>query len=420
MNNRLFDDEWKAKKIKELNASYKDYTIRTKTAISSIGFKFSKPYIFNHNTRDEIKELEAKYVNKDLSNLNEYSCSVDEAKQTYYELLKEAKQNYYERTKQKIQTKDEKLRISAVINLNEHHTLKDVQRVAMKIQERFGVQVLQYAIHRDEGHYLKNSNDELIKDENGKAIWDMNLHAHIEFFALDKQGINRYKKRDWYKMGKELQDIAANELGMQRGKDYAKNNEKAPKGLNRRQYAAKKAMQDRQKAKIADLNQINSSLRASFKELGASRADYAKIEQDKKDLLEKIRANELSIKELRIWQEQSINELKKQKELNEILKDQNDNLKNQNQSLNAKNKDLEQENAFYKQSFDKAQQAIQKTQEMQSGNADIYEFIGQIAKKCASSDAFRREINSKIFDELSKDNKIVREFRQAWQRDRGR
>ena len=342
------------------------------------------------------------YALNELKELNSYSLSSNEAQNKFNELLNEARKNYFERTKQKIQTKDEKLRISAVININDNHTLADVERVAKKIEERFGIQVIQCAIHRDEGHFLKGANGEFILDECGNKIWDLNLHAHIEFFALDKNGINRYKKRDWYKMGKELQNIGASELGMERGKDYAKDGQKAPKGLNRKQYATKRAMEDRQKLKIKDLNAINNELREHLKQGGASRSDYAKLEQEKKDLLQKIKANELNFKELQAW---------KQKVYDEI-----ESLKKQNSSLESENSSLKNENSFYKENFAKAEQAIKSANEIKSKNADIYELLNAIAKKCASSLNFRNEMKNSIFDKLPKENTIVRELKNAYER----
>nr|WP_321427651.1 hypothetical protein [uncultured Campylobacter sp.] len=408
MKQRFFDDLFKARKVRQMNerkTAINNITLHTKIAKSNVNFAFSKPHIFYHNTRDEMPS----YALSELKELNSYSLSSDEAQNKFNELLAEARKNYYERTKQKIQTKDEKLRISAVININENHTLADVERVAKKIEEKFGIQVIQCAIHRDEGHFLKNENDEYVLDERGNRIWDLNLHAHIEFFALDKNGINRYKKRDWYKMGKELQDIGASELGMERGKNYAKSGQKAPKGLNRRQYATKRAIEDRQKVKIKDFNAINNELREHLKQSGANRSDYAKLEQEKKDLLQKIKANELSAKELQAWKQKVYDEI-------ESLRKQNSSLESENSSLKEQNSSLKNENSFYKENFAKAEQAIKSANEIQSKNADIYELLNAIAKKCANSLNFRNEMKSSIFDKLPKENTIVRELKNTYER----
>lgn len=274
--------------VRRVNLAYQNrgYKIVTKIAKANCGFRHFVSNQFDHNTRADMPNNAI----ESLQDFNKYSCSTKEAEQKFCDLLNEARQNYYDRTKQKIQVKDEKLRVSAVVNINEEHSLADIERVAKKIEQKYGLQVIQCAIHRDEGHFINN--------DDGSKTLDLNLHAHIEFFTLNKDGIYCYKKKDWYKMGKELQTLVADELKMERGKDYKALGQKAPKGLSHRQYAAKKAMDERAEAKIKDLTQINKELREQLKQNGANRADYAKLEQEIKELKEKIKAHELSKAEL--------------------------------------------------------------------------------------------------------------------------
>lgn len=84
--------------------------------------------------------------------------------------------------------------------------------------------------------------------------------------------------------------------------------------------------------------------------------------------------------------------------------------------MESENSSLKNENSFYKENFAKAEQAIKGANEIQSKNADIYEFLGAIAKKCASSLNFRSEMKNSIFDKLPKENKIVRELKNAYER----
>lgn len=348
------DDEWKIKRVriyyqKDNFTRYVKY--KSKIAKACINFAISKPYIFNHNTRDELEKFEAKYTFKEFEKWNEYSCSANEANTKFKELYDEAYDNYFARTKQKIQTKN--LRVSAVVNINENHTLKDLQELANKIEQKYGIQPIQIVIHRDEGHYLKDINGEYLKDENNDFIFDPNLHAHIEFFTLDKEGINRYKSKDRYKIHKELQTLVADELGMERGKDYAMLNERPPQHLNRQEYAKHKAIAERKAlkeqyqiqehrflkaelAKLKDVNEINKELREQLKQNGANRADYAKLEQEVNYYRQKIRDRELITKdELDKFKLDYLNKLDENMVKITKLENENKTIKEQNQTLQS-------------------------------------------------------------------------------------
>lgn len=374
------DDEWKIKRVriyyqKDNFTRYVKY--KSKIAKACINFAISKPYIFNHNTRDELEKFEAKYTFKEFEKWNEYSCSANEANVKFKELYDEAYDNYFARTKQKIQTKN--LRISAVVNINENHTLQDLKELANKIEQKYGIQPIQIAIHRDEGHYLKDINGEYLKDENNDFIFDPNLHAHIEFFTLDKQGINRYKSKDRYKIHKELQTLVADELGMERGKDYAMLNERPPQHLNRQEYAKHKAIAERKAlkeqyqiqehrflkaelAKLKDVNEINKELREQLKQNGANRADYAKLEQEVNYYRQKIRDRELITKdELDKFKLDYLNKLDENMVKITKLENENKTIKEQNQTLQSQILELNNSLVEIKDEFNLARtKVIQK------------------------------------------------------------
>lgn len=350
----LDDNEWKAKKVKIIyepkvqNYAYISY--KTKSVKACINIQSAKPYIFNHNARQEQPEYEAKYVVKELEKFNEYSCNASEANAKFNELYDEALANYFNRTHQKIQTKN--LRFSAVVTINENHSLQDVQNLAFKIEQIYGFQPIQIAIHRDEGHFITDESGQKVKDENGNFIFDANLHAHIEFFALDKQGINRYKSKDRYRINKELQTLVANELGMQRGKDYAALGQKPPKHLTRQEYAKYKAMSERQALKeqswvkenerlkvdlasLKEINETNKQIREQLKQSGANRADYAKLEQEISDYRQKIKNKELITKnEIEKFKTDYLTKLDEKMAKIAELEAQNQTLKSQNLELN--------------------------------------------------------------------------------------
>lgn len=192
--------------------------------LSSFNIELSKNHAFLHNDRSLIPD----YIYSDFSDKNECDFSADFAWDRYLRLREESILNYTKRTGQKIQTKEEKFRWSAVVNLNKNHTLQDIKNLADMFYHKFGWQTIQIAIHKDEGHF-----------ENG--VWCPNLHAHIEFFMLDKDGIYRFKKRDFGKKTMSLiQDMVADSLDMKRGINYYKHNLDVAQKISSGDYNDKK------------------------------------------------------------------------------------------------------------------------------------------------------------------------------------
>ena len=146
-------------------------------AKSSINLQLAILFVFFHNIRNAI----VSYVISDASR-NDYDRDANEANKYYLKLLREASYNYTNRTNQRIQTDEKKFLWEAVVNLNKHHSLKDLKLLRRILRVKYGWQAIQTVIHRDEGHVDK---------ESGEQIY--NYHAHIVFFMLDKNGIYRSK-----------------------------------------------------------------------------------------------------------------------------------------------------------------------------------------------------------------------------------
>jgi 5-bromo-4-chloroindolyl phosphate hydrolysis protein len=171
-------------------------------AKSSINLQLAKIFSFLHNIREAIVTYAI-----DEANRNSFDKNGREAFNYYMKLLSEASSNYTQRTNQRVQTDKKKFLWEAVVNLNYDHELKDLKYLAKILEEIYGWQPVQLAIHRDEGH---------IDKETGEKIY--NYHGHIVFFMLNKEGIYTFKKRDFgIKMMQELQTIVANILNMERG-----------------------------------------------------------------------------------------------------------------------------------------------------------------------------------------------------------
>lgn len=109
----------------------------------------------------------------------------------------------------------------AVVNLEEHHTMNDVKKVADFIKQKYHLTPTAIAIHRDEGYKDKAT---------GEVKY--NYHAHVMFYTVDNG------KSQMRTIGKkalsEMQTEVANLLHMERGQVNSKTVR-----LNHRQYREK-------------------------------------------------------------------------------------------------------------------------------------------------------------------------------------
>ncbi len=167
--------------------------------IASINIQKAHIGEFWHNTRE--KDTVNSIFDKSK---NEYDRTAREAIALYKKDLEEKSKKYTERTGQKLQKRATTL-MNAVVNLDEHHTLRDLKKVADMLEKKLDVKVYQLAVHNDEGYV----------DDKGKR--HINKHGHILFSGLDSQG--RAVKRNKLNIHvlRELQDLTAETLGMERG-----------------------------------------------------------------------------------------------------------------------------------------------------------------------------------------------------------
>lgn len=282
-------------------------------ALSSANIELAKPNNFEHNDRTLNYILE--YIFSEYTHKNEINRSAKEARKLYENYIREAQENYKKRTKQRIQTDPKKFLWSCVINLNANHTLKDLENLCDVIQQKYGWREVQIAIHNDEGQ----------KGENGE-LKRQNKHAHIEFCMLDKNGIYRFKKRDFGKKDmSEFQTLVAQTLQMERGHNYFIEQQPKPKRLSARQYAQEAKRRENEKQEVKNtisqtrkqhlsalLREKNTLYRQQMQEAHAKRADYAEWEAIKRLLQDKIKLDEISVDELNAYfteQEQRIKEL---------------------------------------------------------------------------------------------------------------
>ena len=165
---------------------------------SSIHIESTTPGIILHNTREKDSIKNSIFSRAD----NEYMRDGKIALRIYRAEIEERIQKYQKRMGRKL-PKTTKLLFDAVVNLESHHHLRDVKKLARYLEEKLGTRVINITIHRDEGHI-----------EAGKPV--INYHAHITFLGLDSAG-RSVRKKMTRNFLRQLQDKTAEILKMNRG-----------------------------------------------------------------------------------------------------------------------------------------------------------------------------------------------------------
>lgn len=167
-------------------------------AQTSIHFQAVKGGSEEHNKRT--KKLD--YVHHERSSMNEYwESDTQEARLAF------VTQNAKAKTGRKMQAKATPIR-EAVVVISQETTMDDLKNLSKRLNDRFGIDVFQIAIHKDEGY--KKSKDDI----------KLNLHAHLVADWTDHQSGKSLKlnRNDM----SEMQSISAEVLGMERGKSSEK------------------------------------------------------------------------------------------------------------------------------------------------------------------------------------------------------
>jgi hypothetical protein len=253
-------------------------------ATSSIHIEAGKIGFFAHNdrsrpTKNSIFSDEKNFVN----------CSAQEAIEKFKTELEKRTQAYIKNHKNRKKLNSKTItHLSAIVNLNKNHAAKDIQKVCKYLEEKFDTKIVQFSIHRDEGH---------IDPDTKKPI--KNYHAHVEMLGIDSNG-NSIRRKLTRRALIELQSKVADILIMERGICYAKEKKERPKRLNT--YDFKKAKELESNAKRATQKMLKNEIRVLREELKTSKAkrkDYAKLEEQQKKLKEQIRNKELTEQQLK-------------------------------------------------------------------------------------------------------------------------
>jgi hypothetical protein len=289
-----------------------------------------------NSSRHNSRELAPKYL-------------IDSSQKNYYELItpdnefKNIAQNIYkEKIKQTMQKKQvDNLIQETVLTLRPEQNENDVKDLFKKLNKKYGGhELLEVAIHRDEGYFLKNdvayypTKNILFKDNDWYVCSDTsiskpnvadfdtkvninefekvyNYHAHAKFSMFDRTTgkTARMQKKD---MSERIKFVSET-LGLAYAPDKATSHIKKSVNQVKDEHLAKARIMEQVKEKESkllkttfdqllatkkDLSAAQSEAREYLKELGATREDYAKLEQLNKDLKEQVKENALTIEEM--------------------------------------------------------------------------------------------------------------------------
>ena len=297
---------------------------------SSIHISASSHGSVQHNSREKPSHSVVFADQQVFDGGNECSATAKEAYALYRKLLRQRQAAYHKRTGQQMQKKTI-TKLSAVINLECRHTLRDLQPLIDYIEREFDTVVFQSAIHKDEGKLVHREEgwelysgiDFFRSPDDGEYYYDKkytkpidmskfyiskNYHAHLEFMGIDSEG--RSLKRNYLHRHalSELQDRTAEILGMTRGVKFGEKRRRRDTHEFKREGSAKQAAIRTEKAKIKDLNEQMKLMREELRQMHAIRDDYAAMEAKQAELKKKIKAKELSVENL----QDQLDDLRKQ------------------------------------------------------------------------------------------------------------
>ena len=161
---------------------------------TSINFKAVKSDSEIHNFRKKSFD----YIRNDLTPKNEYWME-----QKIAERLLKIEAYCKEKSGRKLQKNAIPIR-EAVVVIKENTTMQDLHNLSKKLEEELNIRIFQIAIHKDEGHYDKDTKE-----------WKPNYHAHLVADWQDLQTGKTLKHQSFHYS--KMQDLAAECLEMERG-----------------------------------------------------------------------------------------------------------------------------------------------------------------------------------------------------------
>ena len=161
---------------------------------TSINFKVAKSDSEIHNFRKKSFD----YIRKDLTHKNEYWME-----QKIADRVQKIESYCKEKSGRKLQKNAMPVR-EAVVVIKENTTMQDLHNLSKRLEEELKIRIFQIAIHKDEGHYDKDTKE-----------WKPNYHAHLVADWQDLQTGKTLKHQSFHYS--KMQDLAAECLEMERG-----------------------------------------------------------------------------------------------------------------------------------------------------------------------------------------------------------
>ena len=161
---------------------------------TSINFKVAKSDSEIHNFRKKSFD----YIRKDLTHKNEYWME-----QKITDRIQKIESYCKEKSGRKLQKNAVPVR-EAVVVIKENTTMQDLHNLSKRLEEELKIRVFQIVIHKDEGHYDKDTKE-----------WKPNYHAHLVADWQDLQTGKTLKHQSFHYS--KMQDLAAECLEMERG-----------------------------------------------------------------------------------------------------------------------------------------------------------------------------------------------------------
>ncbi|QIY84713.1 hypothetical protein SAMN05660493_01730 [Epilithonimonas bovis DSM 19482] len=161
---------------------------------TSINFKVAKSDSEIHNFRKKSFD----YIRKDLTHKNEYWME-----QKIADRVQKIESYCKENSGRKLQKNAMPVR-EAVVVIKENTTMQDLHNLSKRLEEELKIRIFQIAIHKDEGHYDKDTKE-----------WKPNYHAHLVADWQDLETGKTLKHQSFHYS--KMQDLAAECLEMERG-----------------------------------------------------------------------------------------------------------------------------------------------------------------------------------------------------------
>ena len=161
---------------------------------TSINFKAAKSDSEIHNFRKKSFD----YIRKDLTPKNEYWME-----QKIADRLLKIEAYCKEKSGRKLQKNAMPIR-EAVVVIKENTTMQDLHNLSKRLEEELKIRIFQIAIHKDEGHFDKETKE-----------WKPNYHAHLVADWQDLETGKTLKHQSFHYS--KMQDLAAECLEMERG-----------------------------------------------------------------------------------------------------------------------------------------------------------------------------------------------------------